>query len=146
MKTSRLYVGLIITLAFIVVGQSGCLKKLAIHPGSISSLDSYAYDLLLVEQDSINQARALYLSNSLPATAKVPLNDAIKQYNVTLAAWSAYHATTQGADKLQQALDSLVAAVGEVQKILNKKATPAVPAKLRLPEDLYVYNAYTYAT
>ncbi len=126
--------------------SSGCakLRGPSIHPGAVSNLDSYAYDLLLVEQDSINQARALYLSNSLPATAKVPLNDAIKQYNVTLAAWAAYHATSQGADKLQQALDSLVAAVGEVQKILNKKATPAVPAKLRLPEDLYVI--YTYAT
>lgn len=129
-----------------LLASLGCanLHGPAIHPGAVSNLDSYAYDLLLVEQDSINQARAMYLSNSLPATAKAPLNDAIKQYNVALAAWSAYHATTQGADKLQQALDALVAAVGEVQKILNKKVTPAVPAKLRLPEDLYVH--YTYAT
>ena len=46
---------------------SGCAKKVSVHPGAISNLDSYSYDILIVEQDAINNARnqAVQLSGTL---------------------------------------------------------------------------------
>jgi len=71
---------------------AGCAKTVAVHPGAISNLDSYAYDLLIVEQDSINTAKAQYQAGQLPASAKTALNAAIDQYNITEATWQSYHA------------------------------------------------------
>jgi hypothetical protein len=96
-------------------------------------LDSWAYDILLVEQDAINQAKTTYLSGGLPPEAKAPLNVAIDQYNLAEAAWQNYHKTGAGQSELQQALDALVIGVGTLQNILHKTVTPAVPASSLIP-------------
>lgn len=107
----------------------GCAgkKAVAVHPGSISDYDSYAYDLLLVEQAAITEARAQYTAGSLPPAAHDPLNQAIKQYNATEAIWQAYHATGGDSTALQQAINALVAAVGTLQGLLGKPAPGPVP-------------------
>lgn len=104
----------------------GCAKKVEVHPGAISNLDSYTFDLLLVEQDALNQAKADFQAGKLPVAAKDALNYAISQYNITQAAARAYHDGGGDATKLQQALASLVAAVGELQKLIapTKKPVP----------------------
>lgn len=94
----------------------------AVHPGSVSNVDSWAYDILTVEQDAINQARTDFKAGNLPASAKEPLNTAIAQYNVALAAWQSYHAgLTTDATALQNSVNALVGAFGEVQKLIGKK-------------------------
>jgi hypothetical protein len=109
----------------LILAVLGCQKKIAIHPGAISNLDSYTYDVLLVEQDVLQQAKTQYLTDQLPQAAKEPLNYAINQYNVTQVAWQAYHGGAGDATKLQEALSALVAAVGEVQRVIKPvKATP----------------------
>lgn len=105
---------------------TGCGKKVPIHTGAVSNLDSYAYDLLLVEQSAIKSARADFAAGNLPAEAKAPLNAAIAQYNTTQAAWQTYHASGGDGTKLQEALNSLVSAVAEVQKLLGKAPAPIV--------------------
>lgn len=105
----------------------GCAKSVTVHPGATSSLDSYGYDVLLVEQAVLNQARANYLAGSLPAQAKAPLNAAIRQFNVTQAAWQAYHANGEGAPALQQALTTLISVVAELQRVLGQAVKPAPP-------------------
>src|SRR5438132_13501491 len=70
----RLYLKLFAVglLAFATVG---CHKKVvATHPGAISNLDSYAYDILLVEQDALNDAVAKYKAGQLPMGTKDVLN------------------------------------------------------------------------
>ena len=117
----------VLVLLLTLTGCSYIKKTVPIHPGAISNLDSYAYDILLTEQAAINQARSQYLGNTLPAAAKGPLNVAIDQYNSTMKGWQSYHANGQGETTLQQALDALVKAVGELEKVLQH--TPSnVPA------------------
>jgi cation transport regulator ChaB len=115
-----------ILLLALLAGSVGCAKKaVSVHPGAISNLDSYAYDVLLVEQDTINQAKAEFQGGQLPSSAKDPLNYAIKQYNVAHVAWETYHngANQRAGDAsaLQQAIEVLVAAVGEVLKQMPNK-------------------------
>lgn len=115
----------IIVVCVVLLVTLGCHKQVAVHPGAVSNLDSYTYDVLLVEQDAISTAKTAYLAGNLPPAAKDPLNYAIAQYNTTQAAWQAYHSGGGDATKLQQALTSLVAAVGELQKIIKPSQKPA---------------------
>lgn len=118
----RKYLALMFVLTLGVA--TGCSKKVAVHPMAISNLDSYAYDLLLVEDAALRSARADFVAGNLPVEAKAPLNAAIAQYNIAQASWKTYHAAGGDATKLQQALDALVTAVGEVQKLLGKSPAP----------------------
>lgn len=100
----------------------GCAKKVAVHPGAVSNLDSYAYDVLLVEQDAISNAKAAFLAGSLPANSKDPLNAAIKQYDITLGAWQGYHGgLTTDATILQNAVDALIGAVAALEQSMGKQ-------------------------
>src|SRR6266568_9100127 len=119
-------------IALLLIASVGCaklgLQKATIHPGAISNLDSYAYDILIVEQDAIGTAKAQYDSSQLPPSAKPALNAAIDQYNIAIAAWKIYHASGQGQPALQQALDALIAAVGALEQALHRQpAGTAVP-------------------
>ena len=99
---------------------SGCAKKVvAVHPGAISNYDSYAYDILTVEQGAINTAKAAFTAGTLPPDAKDKLNAAIVQYNLTLAAWQGYHAAGGDSTALQQAITTLVSTVGALQAVLH---------------------------
>lgn len=114
----------------------GCAKKISIHPGAISNFDSYAYDVLLVEQDVLNQAKADFASGALPASSKGVINGAITQYNTTQDLWQTYHATGAGADKLDQALALLVTLIGDIQKMRGKSATPITAGGSTWPAQL----------
>lgn len=114
----RKYLALICLLSLGIA--SGCAKKVAIHPGAVSNIDSYSYDLLIGEQSALTQASADFKAGNLPSEAKAPLNAAIASYNVALAAWQSYHASGGDASKLQAATSALIAAVGELQKVLGK--------------------------
>lgn len=111
-----------IVLYFLVITSTGCglfKQKVPVHPGAVSNLDSYAYDILLVEQSTLNSAVASFKAGTLPPNAKDPLNGAIQQYNTAQGAWQAYHAGGGNGTVLQQALDALIGAVGQLQKSLG---------------------------
>ena len=110
-------------LAVSLVASVGCHKSVVpVHPGSISNLDSYAYDVLLVEQAAIASAREDYAAGSLPPQAKAPLNAAIEQYDITLGAWNAYHSgLSKDSTALSNAINALVGAVGQLQQALGHK-------------------------
>ena len=97
-----------------------------VHPGAVDVFDSQSYDVLLVAQATLRQAKADAESGALPAAAAAPLNQAIKAYDVADAAWQAYHAAGANPatkNTLQQSLVSLTAALSELQQL-----TPAKPA------------------
>lgn len=100
----------------------GCSKGgPPVHPNAVSNIDSWAYDVLTVEQDAINSAREDFKAGKLPPSAKEPLNHAIDQYNVAQAAWHSYHAgLTTDSTALQNSINALIGAFGEVQKLLGK--------------------------
>lgn len=124
---NKILIGLLATMLATV----GCGKKVTVHPGAISNLDSYAYDVLLTEQDVLNEAKADVLAGTL--NAKDQVNAAIKQYNLTEDLWQTYHATGQGADVLSQAAAALVTLLGDIQKIRGKSAKPVPVSGLTWP-------------
>lgn len=105
----------------ILAGSIGCARKAsAPHPGAVSNLDSYSYDILITEQAVLNQAKAEYAGGQIPPSVKSFLNAAINQYNVAQSSWQTYHAGGQNADALQQAINALVGAVASLQKEMGK--------------------------
>lgn len=117
-------------LALLCLMATGCAKNAKSHPGSISGLDSHVYDVLLVEQDVLNQAKTDYQAGNLPVGSKDALNYAIKQYNLLHEQWTVYHASGSNATELQQALDALTTAMGQLNTLLGKKPAPSKPVTL----------------
>lgn len=120
----------------LILGFSlGCQKKVPVHPGAISNLDSYSYDVLIVEQQILTEARAQYTSGQLPEQAKPFLKNAITQYNVAEAAWHGYHDNhAQNDTALQDAINALISAVSQLQQTLGKKPAAIPSASLFLHE------------
>jgi hypothetical protein len=129
-RTARIIAEWSTIVLLLVIGFSmqACRKgQITTHPGAVSNLDSYAYDLLLVEQDAINEARNQFSAGKLPADAKGPLQAAIGQYNTTVSVWQDYHANHNKSDSaLQDALTALVDVVGNLQKSLGKTSVQGV--------------------
>src|SRR5262245_31606002 len=51
-----------------------CAMHYQIHPGALNTIDSAAYDTLLIAETVIDRARLDYTSGRLPATAKAALD------------------------------------------------------------------------
>jgi hypothetical protein len=135
----RTLVAIWLVLSVMLLGGCAAKKTVAIHPRAISNLDSYTYDILLVEQDAINAARASYASGQLPEQAKPYLAKAIDQYNVTQGAWHAYHDQHAGNESaLQDALNALIGAVAQLEQVLGKAPAPvpAAPTSWLLPQEV----------
>jgi hypothetical protein len=66
--------------------QSCAAGHYIVHPGSVSTIDSQAYDALLVAQATIDQARL----SPLPESIKPALNKAVLAYNVARDSWLTY--------------------------------------------------------
>ena len=79
------------------------------HPGAVNPFDSSTYDSLLATHGIIEQTKTDLANNAIPANlvpgVKNALNLLITAYNVTDAAYQAYHAalTTGTATSTQQA-------------------------------------------
>lgn len=80
----------VVLAAMLVVPVSGCATHYLVHPGSLSTDDSGAYDALLIAQATIDQARTSLQAGQLPGTAKDPLNALINAYNLAHASWLTY--------------------------------------------------------
>ena len=61
-----------------------------LHPGAVNSTDSASYDVLLIAETSIDQARLDYKAGLLPDSAKAALDALIKAYNVARDSWLTY--------------------------------------------------------
>ena len=101
----------------------GCASR-PIHPGAIDKLDSQAYDILLMTQASLDEAKAQIVSGKLPASAKAVVNAAGRAYDVARVAQKAYHEASPGlrsakATELTEALAKVNVAVAEVQALVR---------------------------
>jgi ABC-type transporter lipoprotein component MlaA len=88
------------------------------HPGSVDTYDSAAYDLLVVAQSVLDQAKIQFNQGKLPTSAKQIINNAGTSYNLLRDAWLAYRAV-QNPDKLK-ALQNAMAAVNGFLADLRK--------------------------
>ena len=77
-------------LVALLAAASACAARYTIHPGALNKTDSGAYDILLVAETAIDQARLDYKSGQLPASAKPAFDALIKSYNIARDSWLAY--------------------------------------------------------
>jgi len=72
----------LLLVALLAAATSACAVRYTIHPGALNKTDSAAYDILLVAETAIDQARLDYKSGHLPAGAKPAFDALIKSYNI----------------------------------------------------------------
>lgn len=104
---------------------AGCASKTPIHPGSLSTFDSTAYDTLLTSQAAIEAASTEVVAN-YPAL-KLQMNEVRKAYTATQAAYKAYHeAAAAGKPTDPAALDAMLKKLtADIAAIVAKlKPTP----------------------
>ena len=85
-----------------------------IHPGSVSTLDSQAYDLLLSSDTAIEQAKLDYDAGKFDAVpiskekVKAVINDAVAAHNTLRASWLLYrHSVQPGGVSSQELFDQV---------------------------------------
>ena len=76
--------------AALLLTSSGCAAHYPVHPASLSTDDSAAYDALLIAQGTIDQARTALKAGQLPGSAKDTLNALISSYNIARTSWLTY--------------------------------------------------------
>jgi hypothetical protein len=85
---SQHVIGTVLLVAVLLVAAA-CTARYTVHPGAINTIDSAAYDSLLVAQAAIDQARSQYAAGQIPAKKKA-LDALIASYNVARASWLTY--------------------------------------------------------
>lgn len=133
-KPCRSKLGLAAALLAATALLSSCAtKSVPVRPGAVSSLDSQAYDALLVAQEVIAQSKASLESGALPAAAKPVINAGIASYNTARAAWLTYRTTLQAAGgaeperaaaELRQAITELIGAIAAIPKLKGAEVEP----------------------
>jgi len=101
---------------------SGCHKN--IHPGAISTVDSNAYDTLLIAQAALDEGRTTIAANPSP-TYTAAFNKAVAIYNQAEADWQLYHSTKdpQLATKLTSEVNQVVMTIADMRKAFGKAVT-----------------------
>src|SRR6059036_3595372 len=77
-------------LVALLAATSACTARYTVHPGALNKTDSAAYDILLVAETAIDQARLDYKSGQLPAGVKPALDALVRSYNLTRDSWLTY--------------------------------------------------------
>jgi hypothetical protein len=112
----------------IVLSTTACAVGYRVHPGSLNTTDSAAYDTLLIAKAAIDQARVENQTNPLPADVKDTLNTVIQAYNVARDAWLTYRgaiSTNIPSDQyLQQLTKNLADLTGALESLKGREVKP----------------------
>jgi len=81
---------LIVLLAPLLVASTACAARYTVHPGALNTVDSAAYDTLLIAETAIDQSRMAYQSGQLPSDAKDSLDTLVGSYNAARDSWLTY--------------------------------------------------------
>jgi hypothetical protein len=118
----------VVCLVLVWLMATGCAHKL--HPGSVSALDSDAYDALLAAESVIDDARAGLANHTLPGNIGNTLSAMTEAYNTAREAWLTYRGTvgvgTQAdldshSDTLTASLQALTQAINAFNIARGKK-------------------------
>src|SRR5207249_11267039 len=82
----------LLLVALLAAATSACAARYIVHPGALNKTDSAAYDILLVAEAAIDQARRDYNFGQLPAGAKPALDALVRSYNLARDSWLTYRA------------------------------------------------------
>ena len=102
------------------LATNGCHKN--IHPGAISTVDSNAYDTLLIAQAALDEGRKTIADNPSPAYTSA-FNKAVAIYNQAEADWQLYHSTKDPAlaTKLGQEINQVIVTIADMRRAFGKK-------------------------
>jgi len=110
----------------LLFSMTACAAHYTVHPGSLNTTDSVAYDTLLIAKAAIDQARVENQTTPLPADVKDTLNAVIQTYNVARDAWLTYRgaisANTPPDQYLQQLTKDLTDLTGELEALKGREA------------------------
>ena len=82
--------------ALLLAATSACAARYTVHPGALNKTDSAAYDMLLVAETAIDQARLAFKSGQLPGGAKPALDALVRSYNLARDSWLTYRDAIAG--------------------------------------------------
>ncbi len=113
----------VITLMLLLTGLAGlasCHKN--IHPGSISTVDSNAYDSLLVAQAALDEGRKI-IAEKPEQSYKDAFNKAVAVYNQAEADWQLYHSSKDPAlaTKLSGEVADVIRSVADMRTAFGQK-------------------------
>ena len=112
----------------LVFSMTACAAHYTVHPGSLNTTDSAAYDTLLIAKAAIDQARVENQTTPLPADVKGTLNTVIQAYNVARDAWLTYRgavSTNTPSDQyLQHLTKNLTDLAGALETLRGKGVKP----------------------
>src|SRR6202521_4479332 len=122
---NRLPVSRLLPLVLIVpllISGSACAAHYAVHPGSLNTADSAAYDTLLIAETVIDQARP----ENISPTEKDALKTLVASYNAARESWLTYRgalATNTPSDQyFQQLTKNLTDLTNAIRAIREKEA------------------------
>jgi hypothetical protein len=109
----------------LVLCVSGCATMhYSVHPGALNPTDSAAYDMLLIAQATIEQAKADYQDHQLPPSTKGAINTLVQSYTVARESWLTYRgaiATNVPSDQyfqqLNKNLSDLITAIQGLKEV-----------------------------
>ena len=109
----------------LVLALLGCGVHYQLHPGALNTVDSAAYDTLLVARTAIDEARTASQAGQLPPDSRDGLNTLIKAYNVTRDSWLTYRgaiaANVASADYFQQLNKNVTALITAIRTFKQKE-------------------------
>jgi len=110
----------LLPLILLVSLSIGC--KHNIHPGAISTVDSNAYDTLLVAQAALDEGRKI-IAEKPEQSYKDAFNKAIAVYNQAEADWQLYHSTKDPAlaTKLASEVNQVIVTIADMRTAFGKK-------------------------
>ena len=113
----------VITLMLLLVALAGLAScHHNIHPGAISTVDSNAYDSLLVAQAALDEGRKI-IAEKPEQSYKDAFNKAVAVYNQAEADWQLYHSTKDPAlaTKLSGEVTDVIKTVADMRTAFGKK-------------------------
>lgn len=103
----------------IILGCVSCANR-QIHPGAIDSFDSTTYDVLMISQSVLDEAKVQLKAGKLPESSRAVINRAGSAYDIARDAWLTYRASapasrTTQAEKVTTAITNLNSEIAKVK-------------------------------
>ena len=98
-------VSAVLLLALLLLA-SACAARYMVHPGALNKTDSAAYDMLLIAEAAIDQARTRF-RGQLPGETKDAFNALVHAYNLARESWLTYRGAISTRVPAQMYFDKL---------------------------------------
>ena len=111
----------LIVMVLLLMTLTACAARQHWHPAAVSKMDSAAYDVLLIAEATIDEARRQFATAAeIPVVVKEPLNALIASYNVARSAWLTYRGAVASNVPAQEYYATLSANLASLSDAIRK--------------------------